>query len=63
MNNKVIHRCSVCGHDIFDFERCRHIPGEVYKVIGDDGSVVGEELCAMLIERVQFEEVSDESKH
>lgn len=57
-----IHRCTVCGHDIFDHNLCFHIPGERYKVERVDGGVE-EVVCSMTIERVRFvdEEVSGES--
>lgn len=40
-------KCSICNHDIRDWENCSHWPGEKYQVKGSDG-VHREETCYVI---------------
>jgi hypothetical protein len=41
-------KCSVCGNDIRDWDKCSHIPGRTYEVKGDDG-VFRQQRCLVVV--------------
>jgi hypothetical protein len=40
-------KCSLCNHDIRDYNNCSHWPGETYEIKGDDG-VHRQETCYVI---------------
>ncbi len=48
--------CSICGHDIWDWEECGHYPGMTFKIVGNGET--REEVCVADVENAHLAEAS-----
>jgi len=52
------HDCSICGHDINDYENCSHYPGREYEVKDQQGTVTGTDTCYVMLDDIKASEGS-----
>ncbi len=52
------HDCSICGHDIGDYENCSHYPGRSYETKDNQGQTIGEETCYVMLDDIKASEGS-----